>query len=44
MGIRGCSDNSTRTSVILRISKRLSARTGQPGHMQGHSAMDIRKQ
>ena len=31
MDIRGCTDNSTRTSVILRISKRISARTIRPG-------------
>jgi len=35
MDIRGCTDNSTRTSVILRMSKRISkwisARTVQPG-------------
>ena len=29
--IRGCTDNSTRTSVMLRISKRKSARTVRPG-------------
>jgi len=29
--IRGCTDNSTRTSVMLRISKRISARTVRPG-------------
>jgi len=29
--IRGCTDNSTRTSVILRISKRMAARTVRPG-------------
>jgi len=31
MDIRGCTDNSTQTSVILQISKRISARTVQPG-------------
>jgi len=30
--IRGCTDNSTRTSVMFRISKRISARTVRPGH------------
>ena len=31
MDIRGgCTDDSTRTSVMLRISKRISARTVQP--------------
>jgi len=29
--IRGCTDNSTRTSVMLRVSKRISARTVRPG-------------
>ena len=29
--IRGCTDNSTRTSSILRIFKRISARTVRPG-------------
>jgi len=29
--IRGCMDNSTRPSVMLRISKRISARTVRPG-------------
>jgi len=29
--IHGCTDNSTWTSLILRISKRISARTVRPG-------------
>jgi len=29
--IHGCTDNSTRTSITLWISKRISARTVQPG-------------
>jgi len=29
--IRDCTDDSTRTSVIFRISKRISARTVRPG-------------
>jgi len=29
--IRGCTDNSTWTSIILRLSKRISARTVRPG-------------
>ena len=32
MDIRGCTDNSTRISIILRMSKRISARTVRPGH------------
>jgi len=29
--IRGCTDNSTRTSIMSRISKRISARIVRPG-------------
>ena len=30
--IRGCTDNSTRTSAMLLISKRISAMTVRPGY------------
>jgi len=40
--IRGCTDNSTRTSVMLRVFKRISARTVRPGHQHGLFDTDTR--